>query len=187
MTLKSGTYEIGPSQGELLVKTKRAGAASMMGHDLTLVVGTWNATVTADPDQPGQSSVRATADAGSLTVREGSGGATPLSTKQHGEIHSNIRQKVLKTDKNSQITFESTSITGDASHATVTGNLTLNGTTKPVTLEVAVEEGAGGARVTGGTRFLQSDFGIKPFSALLGALKVKDEVEIAVTVNLPAG
>ncbi len=32
---------------------------------------------------------------------------------------------------------------------------------------------------------VQSEFGIKPYSAMLGALKVKDEVEIDLDVILP--
>jgi hypothetical protein len=33
---------------------------------------------------------------------------------------------------------------------------------------------------------VQSQFGIKPFSAMMGALKVKDEVEVNLDVALPA-
>jgi hypothetical protein len=33
----------------------------------------------------------------------------------------------------------------------------------------------------------QSDFGIKPFSAMLGALKVADAVDVEVDVKLPTG
>ena len=33
---------------------------------------------------------------------------------------------------------------------------------------------------------VQSSFGVKPFSAMMGALKVKDEVEVDLDVRLPS-
>lgn len=68
---------------------------------------------------------------------------------------------------------------------TVTGDVTIAGTTRPVPLQLAVHDGAGTVRFSGSTHIVQSDFGIKPFSAFLGALKVKDTVELAVDVSLP--
>jgi hypothetical protein len=40
-------------------------------------------------------------------------------------------------------------------------------------------------KVTGRTSLTQSKFGIKPFSAMMGALKVKDNVEIEFEADLP--
>jgi hypothetical protein len=42
-------------------------------------------------------------------------------------------------------------------------------------------------RVRATMSIVQSDFGITPYSALLGALRVKDAVEVSVDVRLPAG
>ena len=42
--------------------------------------------------------------------------------------------------------------------------------------------------VSGGTIPLtQSDWGIKPYRGLMGALKVRDELEIVLDARLPAG
>ena len=40
--------------------------------------------------------------------------------------------------------------------------------------------------VSGSARIKQSRLGIKPYSALFGALKVADEVEVSVEATLPA-
>ena len=64
------------------------------------------------------------------------------------------------------------------------GTLSLAGSDRPVRLEVA-RNGNGAYHATGSVR--QSDFGIKPYTAFLGVLKVSDAVGIAVDVDLPAG
>ena len=47
----------------------------------------------------------------------------------------------------------------------------------PITVELtAAEDG----RLTGTATVKQSDWGMKPYSALFGALKVADEVEVAI-------
>jgi hypothetical protein len=48
------------------------------------------------------------------------------------------------------------------------------GRSRPVTVRAALE----GGRFRGGTTLEQTGWGIKPFSALLGALRLADEVEI---------
>jgi polyisoprenoid-binding protein YceI len=57
----------------------------------------------------------------------------------------------------------------------VEGELTLAGTTKPLSFDLAVSaDGVLAASVT----VTQTSFGMKPYSALWGALKVLDEVEV---------
>ncbi|MEA2167071.1 MAG: hypothetical protein QOF76_371 [Solirubrobacteraceae bacterium] len=123
--------------------TTRAGAAAKAGHDLTIEVGTWEATV-AD------GKVRLTADPHSLRVIDGSGGIKPLDDDDKRNIEQTIRDEILPPDP---ITYAD-------------GALTLNGHTNPVAVA--------GNRAT----VRQSDFGLKPYSALFGTLKVADEVTV---------
>jgi polyisoprenoid-binding protein YceI len=185
MGLTAGNYTIGPADGTLLIKTAREGAAARMGHDLTLEATRWSATVVVDADDPTRSSVSAAVDAASLEVRDARGGAIALTDKQRVEIGTNIRDKVLHTSRHPEISFLSTLIAGDATAATVTGDLTVAGSTRPVQLRFTAHSHAD--RVTGTATVVQTDHGIKPYSAMLGALKVKDAVEIEVDVRLPAG
>jgi hypothetical protein len=60
----------------------------------------------------------------------------------------------------------------------------MAGTTRPVTARLDV--GADG-RVSGTIPLTQSEWGIKPYRGLMGALKVRDELEIALDARLPAG
>jgi polyisoprenoid-binding protein YceI len=67
---------------------------------------------------------------------------------------------------------------------TVTGDLTIRGTTRPTNLAVTVC--ADDQAVIVSATVIQTQFGIKPYWAMLGALKITDEVQIRATLTLPA-
>jgi polyisoprenoid-binding protein YceI len=187
MALRGGTFTIGPADGTLLVRTKREGAAGRIGHDLTLVATRWKAVVRVDVRVPSRSTLRATVDSGSLEVREASGGAIGLTDSQRAEVEANIREKVLRASRHPKIRFTSTEVTGDATRVSVSGKLTIVGKTRPATLAVRVSPRSRMPRVRATTSIVQTEFGIEPYSALFGALRVKDVVELAVDVRLGDG
>ena len=62
----------------------------------------------------------------------------------------------------------------------VAGDLTLAGTTRPISFTIV--PGADGALAASAV-VKQSDWGMKPYSALFGALKVLDEVEVELSAQ----
>jgi len=91
-----------------------------------------------------------------------------------------LGKNVLDAANYPQIRFASTRATGDTASAfQITGNLTVRGITRPATL--SVKRTAAGYE--GETRFLMSDFGIKPPKAALGAVGTKDEMTIRFAVG----
>ena len=182
----TGTYELGPGDGRVLVKTGRVGLAARAGHDLTLEITQWSARVTAPADGDTSTSVTLTAelDLGSLVVREGSGGAKPLSDKDRRDIQ-NQAGKILGSAAtarfNSTRVFESASQSGGGA---IEGTLTMNGASRSTRL-VVTSPGPGQYR--GSTTIKQTDFGITPYSGFFGALKLRDEVtvEFEVTIEEP--
>ncbi|MGQ0744488.1 MAG: YceI family protein [Acidimicrobiales bacterium] len=184
MTVKSGSHSIGPANGRLTLSTYVGGAGAKMGHDLVLEAKSWSGTANLDSANPAGSSVQVTVDLTSLSIASASGGIKPLSDKDRAEIAQNT-EKTLNTKKFPQVTFQSTSVSGSGSSFSVAGNLTLAGTTKVVTLALAVTDGGSMVTITGKTQIVQTAFGIKPYSKL-GVLKIKDEVDLEVTLNLPA-
>ena len=70
----------------------------------------------------------------------------------------------------------------DAGGGAIDGTLTLHGQSRPLRLEVS-QTGAGQYRAT--ATVVQTQFGIKPYSGMFGALKLRDDVDIEVTVTLP--
>ena len=179
MSVASGTHTIGPDNGHVTVSVYKDGVAAKMGHDLVLEASSWSGKADINSDDPSASSVQVSIDPSSLTVVKGTGGAKALSDKDKADIVKNINDKILNTNKYQEITFESTG----ASDSSLKGNLTINGSTNPVTLDLSVNDSTG--EVTGKTSFQQTQFGIKLFSAMMGALKVKDKVDIEVSVKLP--
>lgn len=178
MAVEAGEYEIGPDNADLLVRTTSAGVAGAMGHDLTLLVGSWSGTLTIAED-PADCGFTLDADLRSLEVVAGRGGAKPLSDGDKAEVVKNA-QKALQTSRHPTLSVESTDVDGDWDAATVTTDLTLHGVTKPVEVEVEQPE-PGSFSATATLR--QSDFGIKPFSAMLGALKIADEVTVEASLE----
>ena len=154
---------IGPEHGSLLVKTYREGVAAKAGHDLVLEVTRWEATL-------GDGAAELTADPRSLEVREGLRGVKPLTDRDRGEIRRNIDEKVLRGQP---IAFRGRAVES-AGRLAVEGELTMAGSTRPLAAELANEDG----RVTGTVTLRQSDWGIKPYRGLMGALKVRDDVEV---------
>jgi polyisoprenoid-binding protein YceI len=163
---------LGPENASLHVLTYREGVAAKVGHDLVLEVTRWEATVEAG-------SVELTADPRSLAVREGHRGVKPLSDRDRDEIRRNIDEKVLRGEP---IAFRSTSLRREGAALTVEGELTMGGTIRPLSARLDVDP-AGRAKGTIG--LTQSDWGIKPYRGLMGALKVRDDVEIAIDAAAP--
>jgi polyisoprenoid-binding protein YceI len=175
--MRTGTYDVGPGNGRLLVKTSRTGLGRRAGHDLTIEVTEWAANAVVDPNG---SSVTVTVEVDSFAVREGTGGVKPLTDGDRAEIKETIQQQILETARFPKITFRSTQVAGSAESFTIEGELTIRDVTRPVIVRGAAD----GDRVRGGATVVQSQFGIKPYSAFFGALKLADEVEIAFDFTL---
>jgi polyisoprenoid-binding protein YceI len=174
MSVGSGRYELGPEAATLSVRTERAGAAAKAGHDLLIRVEDWRGTLEVGEDGSPQA-VELTAEPASLRVIEGTGGMQSLGDDDIANIHQTIRDEVLGTET---IEFRSSKVDGP----TVEGELKLKGAGAPVSFDV--ELGDDGS-VTARAVVTQTEWGIKPYSALFGALKVKDEVVVSVEGTLP--
>lgn len=179
MSLQAGTYRLGPDDGTLSVRTKRTGAAAKAGHDLLIYVTTWQATLEVG-DDAADTSIELSADGASLRVREGTGGMQSLGDDDKANIQQTIDDDVLERRA---ISFRSTAVTGADGTLNVQGELTLAGTTRPLAFDLAVADD-GTLRAVAVVK--QTDWGMKPYSALFGALKVVDEVEVAIDASLPA-
>ena len=172
-------HELGTADGFLRVRTFREGMAQKVGHDLTLEASNWRAVVATGADGI-PVAVTLEADPGSLRVTGAVGGAKPLTAADRDAIRDNIARRVLGSHP---IEFRSRAVTGPSEALTVAGDLRIAGVTRPATLAVGLGEGR---RARGSLVVRQSDWGITPYRALMGALRVRDEVEIVFDVMLPA-
>jgi polyisoprenoid-binding protein YceI len=150
---------------EAFVYTFKEGILSAVAHDLKIRVE----RLELDADD---SKVSAWFDATSLRVvttrKDGADSAGLLPTVMYGEIEKNIRNDVLESDKFARITFESTEVGATE----VRGKLTLCGVTRDIRCARQ------GDRVE--HRLDVRDYGVKPYTAMLGTLKVKPEVVVEI-------
>jgi len=179
----TGNFRLGPDNGRVVLKTGRQGIAAKAGHDLTFEITRWSAQIQVPDEQDGgvtAATVSAELDLGSLEVREGTGGAKPLTDRDRGEI----RKTMTGIIGTGTASFTSSRIVRvGAAGGAIEGTFTLNGQSAPVRLQVS-EPGPG--RYRGAGTVVQTALGIKPYVGFFGALKLKDEVGVEFEVNLPA-
>jgi hypothetical protein len=181
VTVITGNFRLGPDTGRIVLKTSRTGFAAVAGHDLTLEVTSWSAQVEVpDEDAGGLTAATITArlDLGSLAVREGTGGAKPLTDSDRRDIKKTI-SGILG---DGEATFTSSRIVrSGASGGAIEGTLTINGKSQPTRLQVTEPQPG---KYRGSATIQQTSFGIKPYSGFFGALKLRDEVGVEFEVDL---
>jgi polyisoprenoid-binding protein YceI len=160
------------------IDIQATGMLSRWGHDLRLSLDDFEIRVDAE------GRVEATFDPESIRVEgalvEGEIDPSELSDSDHEEIRGNIQRDVLETDDYEKARFEGTwegVEGGDAFE--VEGELELVGRREPLATRVSREEGRCRAEIG----LTQSKWGIEPYSAMMGALKVEDR--ILVRFDLP--
>lgn len=151
---------------ECLVFTDREGLLAAIGHDLCLRVSRF----TVEIDE--RDAIVAELDAASLRV------VGELSPHDMRKIERDAAVTVLDAPRHPTIVFRSSEVRRDGERAQVTGALTLRGVTRPITFAAVADEATWRAEV----RLDQRDFGIRPFVALFGALRVRAEVRVRLSL-----
>lgn len=165
------SQRFGPDNARLTIRTGRTGGAAKAGHDLLIEAGSWQATL----DRESQPALTLTVDSGSLRVIDGTGGLKSLSENDKADIKKTIDKDVLK---GTPIEFRSTEVQdAPGGGLSVQGELSLHGRQAPVTFDLAVGDDG---RIIGSATVRQTAFGMKPYSALFGALKVADDVQVEI-------
>jgi polyisoprenoid-binding protein YceI len=180
MAVHAGRYQLGADRGQIIVHTSRDGLAAQAGHDLTIEVSRWSGEFTVNDDlSPAGLAVRI--DMNSLTVREGTGGLRPLTDRDRREIAVTARN-TLGSGRHPEASFTAATFEpGADGGGAITGTLTLAGAARPLRLEITR---TGPDRYHATTSVAQSLFGIKPYRGFMGALKVRDAVDVDVDVDL---
>lgn len=173
-------WTLTPTDGSVTMHTGVAGRAARTGHRLAIEMTEWSATVVFDGDEP--SSVEATIAVESLQVLSGEGGITPMTGPEKSMARGNAL-KSLKADTYPDITYASTSITRSGNGYHIDGDLTICGQTRPQPLDITTTEANGRWEIAADVALAQTDFGVKRYSLMMGALKVADEVRIEIRLT----
>jgi polyisoprenoid-binding protein YceI len=178
-------YRIDPAQSELRVLVYRAGPMAGFGHNHVIA----NRMLAGQIDFAGMASASSfsiaipvagfVVDEEELRRQEGPDfpGEIPADAKQ-GTLHNMLSAALLDASRYPVITVRGANITGsnDALTATLTVRVAGHESTfaAPFTLEAA----AGRLSVAGTLELRQSTLGLAPFSVMMGALQVRDDMRL---------
>lgn len=162
---------------DCFVFTFKEGLLSAVAHDLKIKVTSFR----IDVDER-KRTVEGRFDATSLRVvcamQNGKEAKSTLSADQKREIEGNIVRDVLAASKYPEVHYVSTAVTEEGDGFRVKGQLSLHGKRKAVEVTISKEA----TRHVATAMIHQPDFGIRRYSALLGTLKVKPDVEVRIVV-----
>lgn len=168
-------WTIGPDDGELLLHTGVAGRAARMGHRLTIAMRRWRATVRWAAAQPVGAEVAVETD--SFEVLRGDGGVKGLSGAEKALVRSNAL-KSLSASRFPQIRYVADVIEKTDDGYRLTGALHIRGESRDHVIELYTEDLGDSWRMSVESTIRQSDYGIKPYSLLMGSVQVEDEVSL---------
>ena len=158
--------------------TFKEGLLSVLAHDLRINVTSFVVELSDD-----ETMIDARFDAGSLHVDcamvDGAERRDLLSEKSMKEIDENILKDVLDAATYRSISFTSRSVTKEDSSYKIGGTLTLHGEAREIILTARND----GQYYVAEAWLRLPDFGIKPFSALFGAIKIKPDVLIRIMIS----
>ncbi len=183
MSLKAGTYSLGGNSGNLHVYTFKEGLLSKLAHDL--LIGITNFKVNLDVPEAGftSGSLELEIEANSLKVicalKDGER-TDALKEKDIADIEKDMAGKVLHPDKYPTANFRSKAIQEKDGGYKINGDLSLHGVTKSIDFDINTNS----ENLKGMITLLQKDYGIKPFKAMMGTLKIKNEINIGFDLSL---
>lgn len=168
-------------RAECVVHTFKQGLLSAIAHDLEIRVERFSIEW-----DDARTRVEARFDPRSLKVahamKDGAPNRSALSERDKRKIESNIEDEVLETRRHpGEIVFTSSAIEPRGEGWAVRGTLALHGRSRAIDALVANDAGRWSAKV----RLHQPDFGITPYSAMMGTLRIQPDVEVTVRVPSP--
>jgi polyisoprenoid-binding protein YceI len=170
------TWTLDASDGELLVHTGVAGRAARMGHRLTIAVTRWQVTVSWDGEEPVAAEVVAEVD--SIEVLRGEGGIKGLSGPEKAVVKSNAL-KSLSASRFPEIRFTTDKIEQTGDGYRLGGTLQVRDKSRDHVIDLRTEDLGDSWRISVESRLRQTDYGIKPYSILMGSVRIADEVTVS--------
>jgi polyisoprenoid-binding protein YceI len=163
-------YRLLPSS-RFEVQTGKAGVFGFAGHTHVVRARTFTGSVQYRPRDPSASRLEITIATANLEV------LTPSDPNEIRQVTEAMRTEVLHVDAYPEIRFTATRVTFTPTVATLDGQLTLVGQTRPVRVNATIQVGTDTLRARGSFAVNQTDFGIKPYSGGPGGtVKVADRV-----------
>jgi polyisoprenoid-binding protein YceI len=179
-TPDSTVYRLTPAS-VLEVHAAKSGILAGFGHEHRIRAHAFTGEIVYFPAALARSRVSVTVLTDSLRV------VPEADSADIPKITATMRGKTLKVDSFPEITFVSRDVaaadSGTAAHRIrVTGDLTIVGRTRPVSVDMDLGFAGDTLQADGSLVVKQTDFGIKPYGKVLGMVKVKDAVRLELHV-----
>jgi len=172
----SSRYQLDASASKFMAHASRSGFLWFKGHGHHIAVREFTGEAALDPDSLANSSLIITAKSASMEET-----SDVFTAPQKQIINKELRDIVLLPDQYPEITFRSTQVTGASTSPgqydlKITGNLTLLGVTRPITIPTKVSVNGNQMRAQGEFSISRGDFKVKATSAFHGMVRVAETV-----------
>ena len=149
-----------------------------MGHRLTIAMKRWQASVGWAGAEPVSAELVVEVD--SFELLRGEGGVKGLSGPEKVLVKSNALRS-LDAGHYPEIRFTSDAIDKADDGYRLTGKLHIRGKSRDHVIDLRTEDLGESWRMSAESNVRQTDYGVKPYSLLMGSVRVADEVSLSFT------
>jgi polyisoprenoid-binding protein YceI len=169
-------YRIDPGRSRFTVQAFAAGLLSSFAHSPTFAVRDYRGEVRLG-STPENLELDLDVDPRSLDLED------RVSAADRREIEARMWDEVLEVARYHTVGFRGRAtraepIAQGRYRLAIAGDLTLHGVTRPHPIDAELIVFGDGLRLGGGSTLRMSEFGIRPVTALGGAIKLKDELRL---------
>jgi polyisoprenoid-binding protein YceI len=186
-------YEVDAQRSRLFVMVFKDPDAlgAKLSHDHVVRARAFSADIAWDAEAPGTCEVSFVIQVASLdpdppALRKRAGLKRMLTESDRAQVKENLLERAqLWGAKYPTIRFTATTCARRGGRVDVTGALTLRGVTRQVTvpMSLGIDAGTGELTASGSVAVRHTWFGFKPYSALGGALRNRDEMRLVIVVR----
>ena len=169
-------YRLDSSQSKFIAHALRGGLLWFKGHDHLVAVREFTGEAQMTPDTLTPASLEIRAKTASMEET-----SSVFTEPQKKIINKELREIVLLPDQYPDIVFRSTNVNGKAIGNSqydlkITGDLTLHGVTRQITIPTKVTVTGNDLRAQGEFSVNRSDFKVKATSAVHGLVRVRNKI-----------
>jgi polyisoprenoid-binding protein YceI len=171
-------YRLDAAQSRFMVRTFSGGLLWFKGHDHFIAARDFNGEVELTPTGITPATLTLTVRAASLTETR-----DVFTEPQKQIINREINELVLESGKYPEITFRSTQVTvnpkANGFDVRLTGDLTLHGVTRHITIPALVNLSGNDLHARGEFTIKRSDYNVKATSAVHGTIRVRNKLKLS--------
>ena len=187
-------YRIDPQASVLNILVYRGGTLARLGHNHVVSSKSLSGRVWMHP-QLAKSGFEVAFPVADLIVddpesRRAAGDEFPPEipdADKQGTRKNMLRAEVLDAENHPRVEVKSVKIEGSLPALQATARVTIKQATRDVVVPVQVTVNGNRLTAKGEFAILQTEFGMKPFSVALGALEVKDRLDVRFTIVAGSG